>query len=211
MFITFEGGEGVGKTTVLKAVKKYLDQNKIDAILTREPGGTKNSEKIRNKLLNNPNLTNKERLNLFVEARIDHNNEIIIPALNENKLVFCDRYFDSTFVYQGLILNEEEFIYCVKKNLNEKIRIPDYTFIFDLEPKIAHMRISENNRETNFLDNLSLKHHEKIRKGFLTLQEKKMKYFPKEFKNQKVIIIDATQSLEKMVEFIIKTLKIRSI
>lgn len=210
MFITFEGGEGVGKTTLINIVKKRLQDLGYEVVITREPGGTKKAEEIRNILLTNENLTNEQRMDLFVEARIDHNNEIIKPNLKNNVIVISDRYFDSMFVYQGIFSSDEDFKLCVKKNLTSEIEIPDFTFIFDLEPEIAVKRLNDNNREKNFLDELPIQHHSKIRNGYLKLVEKKNEYFSFEFSKQKTVIIDANNSrddiADNIMEYLQKTL-----
>lgn len=208
MFITFEGGEGVGKTTIIKIIQKKLVDQNYDLVITREPGGTPKSEEIRKILLNDVNLTNEQRMDLFVLARIDHNQQVITPALKSGKIVISDRYFDSTFVYQGLMTNIEDFKKCVIKNLDAKIQIPNLTFIMDLDPEIAQNRLNKNKRDTNFLDNLPLNYHQKLRQAYLDVVEYKNQYFNEQFQKQEMVVIDANDSIDnivtKIMSYIIK-------
>ena len=102
-FITFEGPEGVGKSKQLKLFCKFLEEQKINYFLTREPGGTEISEKIRNIILdkNNSEMADECEALLYASARAQHISQTILPALNEGKLVLCDRYIDSSFAYQA--------------------------------------------------------------------------------------------------------------
>ena len=104
-FITIEGSEGVGKTTNIEFVLNYLNENSIDSIVTREPGGTQLGEEIRKILVSGSGkkLDSFSELLCFTAARRQHVNEIILPALNSGKVVLCDRFIDSTIVYQGLV------------------------------------------------------------------------------------------------------------
>lgn len=207
MFITFEGGEGVGKTTLINEIQKYFINSGKEIVVTREPGGTKKSEQIREILLTNQKLTNVERMDLFVSARIDHNLKVIAPALKKQKIVLCDRYFDSTFVYQGILQNQKQFSICVNKNLRNDIAIPDLTFILDLDPLTAQKRISNAKRDTNFLDDMPLDHHEKLRQAYIKLIDWKRKYFKSEFSTQKMVLIDASQSKEEIFTIVLNYIK----
>ncbi len=103
-FVTFEGGEGVGKTTQLRLVRQYLEEKGVDAIFLREPGGNDISEKIRNIILDisNSAMTGMCEAMLYSAARAQLTEEVIKPALQQGKLVVCDRFIDSTFAYQGI-------------------------------------------------------------------------------------------------------------
>ena len=105
-FITVEGCEGVGKSTQLRLLKEYFEKENIDAIFTREPGGTPVAEKIREILLDKKlNVTPRIEAELFAVARMEHINNRIKPALEEGKVVVCDRYLDSSLAYQGVARN----------------------------------------------------------------------------------------------------------
>ena len=102
-FITFEGCEGVGKTTQLRFLKEYCESNGIDAVFTREPGGSEIAEKIRKIILDGSNegMTGECEALLYAAARNQHINEVVLPALKRGSIVFCDRFTDSTYAYQG--------------------------------------------------------------------------------------------------------------
>ncbi|AQT42643.1 dTMP kinase [Bartonella apihabitans] len=102
-FFTFEGGEGAGKSTQISLLGHFLKQKGYDVVVTREPGGTEGGEAIRHVLLSGSALKAGKlfEATLFAAARIDHVNEVIEPALKEGKIVLCDRFIDSTRVYQG--------------------------------------------------------------------------------------------------------------
>ena len=98
---TFEGNEGCGKTTVINELAKKLTSEGHEVLITREPGGSELAEKIRNMIMKEEKLNTSTELMLFLAARLDHFNKVILPALKENKIVLIDRFIDSTLVYQG--------------------------------------------------------------------------------------------------------------
>ncbi|MDR0696057.1 MAG: dTMP kinase [Christensenellaceae bacterium] len=135
-FITFEGCEGVGKTTQAKLLKQYLDDTLQDSIFTREPGGTKIAEEIRNMILDgNSNISPIVEAYLFAAARADHILNLVLPALEQNKIVICDRYIDSSLAYQGVgrglgfetVLKINEFA-C-------SCCMPDCTIFINMDPR----------------------------------------------------------------------------
>ncbi len=201
MFITFEGGEGSGKSTVADIIYKKLKEENLDIILTREPGGVKIAEDIRNIILDksNTNLDNRCEALLFAASRRQHLVEKVWPALKENKIVLCDRYIDSSLAYQGggknLGIDEvlEINLFATENTL------PDLTILFDLEPSVGLARINKNkNREVNRLDLESLNFYNKVRDTFLDLSKKYDKRF---------VVIDASKSLEEVVEETYKIIK----
>lgn len=201
MFITFEGGEGSGKSTVADIIYKKLKEENLDIILTREPGGVKIAEDIRNIILDksNTNLDNRCEALLFAASRRQHLVEKVWPALKENKIVLCDRYIDSSLAYQGggknLGIDEvlEINLFATENTL------PDLTILFDLEPSVGLARINKNkNREVNRLDLESLNFYNKVRDTFLGLSKKYDKRF---------VVIDASKSLEEVVEETYKIIK----
>ena len=110
-FIVFEGNEGTGKSTHIQSVSEYLKEINVNHVVTREPGGTEFGESVREVLLNkNSNLDPLSEAMLFYSSRIVNYNHIILKALNEGKLVICDRFHYSTFVYQGLAENNKQVI-----------------------------------------------------------------------------------------------------
>ena len=193
-FITLEGPEGSGKTTIVKMIEKYLSENNIEYISTREPGGINISEQIRDVILNKDNVAMDARTEalLYVASRRQHLAERVIPAIKEGKVVICDRFIDSSLAYQG---------YARGIGIDEVMAInefaidgymPDLTLYLDIEPEIGLKRISKNNeREVNRLDLEALDFHKKVREGYFKLLER----YPNRIKK-----INANQPVDKVFE-----------
>lgn len=169
-FIVFEGGEGSGKTTAIKKVEKWLSEEKgYDVVVTREPGGIKISESIRNIILdkNNTLMDSKTEALLYAAARRQHLVEKIIPALNSGKVVLCDRFIDSSLAYQGFARNIGiQEVYDINKFAIGNF-MPDISIFFDLDPEEGLNRIKSNSeREVNRLDLEKLEFHKKVRQGY---------------------------------------------
>lgn len=200
-FITFEGSDGSGKTTILNNVEMFLKENNIDFILTREPGGTKISEKIREILLSNDNKEMSARTEalLYAASRAQHVDELIVPNLEKGKLVITDRYVLSSLAYQGF---GRELGYDEVKAINDFATdelIPDYTFFFNVDP-ITVLKRKRNNFVTDRLENESNSYHNKVYEGYQEIMRKN---------KDNLIIIDASKSIVEVTE---QTLdKLRSI
>ena len=187
MFITFEGPEGSGKSSVLDKICHQLEHDGFNVVKTREPGGTPISEQIRNIILDksNTNLEPRTEALLYAASRRQHLVEKIWPALKEGKIVLCDRYLDSSLAYQGNArgLGYENILSI--NNFATESTFPDLTILFDIQPELGLERISKNsNREVNRLDLEKLDFHKKVREGFLELAKK----YPERF-----YIVDASQ------------------
>ena len=187
MFITFEGPEGSGKSSVLDKICHQLEHDGFNVVKTREPGGTPISEQIRNIILDksNTNLEPRTEALLYAASRRQHLVEKIWPALKEGKIVLCDRYLDSSLAYQGNArgLGYENILSI--NNFATENTFPDLTILFDIQPELGLERISKNsNREVNRLDLEKLDFHKKVREGFLELAKK----YPERF-----YIVDASQ------------------
>ena len=202
-FITFEGGEGCGKSTVLKAIKERLESEGVSVVLTREPGGTPIAEQIRNVILDKANTAMDGRTEalLYAASRRQHLVEKIWPALQEGKTVLCDRYLDSSLAYQGgargLGIDE---VLSINLFATEGT-YPDLTLLFDLEPEQGLARIAANqNREVNRLDLEKLDFHHQVRNNFLVLAKR----YPDRY-----VIIDASQPLADVIEDAYKAIKER--
>ncbi len=201
-FITFEGGEGTGKSTQAKRLQAKLAQRNIPSILTREPGGSPGAEEIRSLLLQgNPGrwepLT--EAL-LFYAARADHTDRTIKPALVAGKWVICDRYSDSSYAYQGggRGLNRET----VRRI--EAIAIgdfkPELTLILDQDPEIGLARVaSRTHKETRF-EEFDIEFHRRMRKSFLDIARRAP---------DRCAVIDANQDVDAVEEAVFQLLKTR--
>ena len=192
--ITLEGGEGSGKTSVLKLVAAALEQQGHSVICTREPGGIDIAEQIREVILDRRNIKMDPRTEalLYAAARRQHLVERVIPALQEGKIVLCDRYIDSSLAYQGHArgLGIDE-IYTVNKFAIDHY-MPDLTLYFDVEPAIGLSRIEKDaGREVNRLDIESIKFHETVREGYKLLVDR----YP-----ERIQVIDASERLEAVFE-----------
>src|SRR6056297_1115827 len=200
-FITFEGPDGSGKGTIIKYVKKFLEKNKIDYILTREPGGIEISEEIREIILNKNHLSMDERTEalLYAAARRQHLVEIVKPALNIGKIVICDRFVDSSLAYQG---------YARGIGIDEVLKInefaiaglmPDLTIFLNVRPEVGLERINKSKvRQKDRLDLESLDFHKRVYEGY----QEVLKQYP-----DRIISIDAEQSIKRVSEESINSIK----
>lgn len=203
LFITFEGGEGTGKSTALKAISAYFEENKIPFILSREPGGTPIGEEIRNVILskNNGAMDLRVEALLFAASRRQHLVEKIWPALESGVTVLCDRYLDSSLAYQGNArgLGIENVLRV--NNFATEGTFPDVTLFFDLDPEVGLQRIASNNqREVNRLDLEKMAFHKSVREGFLKLA----RMYPERY-----VVIDASKSQEEVAASCINAIKER--
>lgn len=193
-FITFEGGEGAGKTSVLKAIGERLQEKQQNILLTREPGGIEIAEKIRSVILDPAHTEMHERTEalLYAAARSQHFYEKVLPALENGQHVLCDRFIDSSLAYQGhargigiddvLAINE----FAIGK------RMPDVTIFFDITPEKGLARIQATRAdEINRLDIEGLAFHKKVYEGY----EIVMNRYPERFK-----VVNADQALEQVIE-----------
>ena len=201
LFITFEGGEGCGKSTVLAKINSLLQDEGYQTVVSREPGGTPISEQIRNVILDKTNTAMDPRTEalLYAASRRQHLVEKIWPALKEGKIVLCDRYLDSSLAYQGGArgLGIEE-IAKVNEYATEGT-FPDLTLFFDLDPEVGLKRIADNSgREVNRLDLEKMAFHQKVRESFQTLAER--------YKDR-YVVIDASKPLDEVIENVHQTIK----
>lgn len=169
VFITLEGPEGAGKTTILNLLTKSFEAQGIDVIQTREPGGIDIAEQIRSVILNEKNTRMDARTEalLYAAARRQHLIEKVRPALEKGSMVFCDRFIDSSLAYQGFArgLGMKE-VYSINQFAIEGM-MPDLTLYFDIDPVIGIDRIKKNKeREINRLDLESMEFHSKVREGY---------------------------------------------
>lgn len=194
LFITLEGPEGSGKSSVMEKVYERLLSEGYEIVKTREPGGTPIGEQIRNVILNQDNTKMDIRTEclLFAASRRQHLVEKIWPSLKQGKLVFCDRYLDSSLAYQG---------YARKLGIDNVLNVnlfatentyPDLTLFFDVAPEIGLERINKNhNREVNRLDVEKLDFHKNVYQGYITL----LNMYPERIKR-----IDASKPFNEVVE-----------
>lgn len=200
-FITFEGGEGSGKSTVMKDVATRLTKEGYKLVLTREPGGTPIAEEIRNVILDKDNTKMDPRTEalLYAASRRQHLVEKIWPALERGEIVLCDRYLDSSLAYQGGArgLGVDEVL-SINMFATEG-EYPDLTLLFDLEPEEGLKRIEKNKRrEVNRLDLEKLEFHKKVRDNFRALAKKY---------STRYVVIDASKSLNEVEDEVYKIIK----
>ncbi|MCA5587735.1 dTMP kinase [Finegoldia magna] len=202
MFITFEGPDGSGKSTIIQKVYNYLIENNYDVIKTREPGGSPIAEKIRNLILDTENTSMGYRTEalLYAASRAQHVEETILPALNENKIVLCDRFLISSLAYQGVGrgLGIENV-----RNINEFAIngiFPDFVLFFDVDP-ITTLKRKSSLDTADRLEKEGNNFHERVYNGY------------KEILNSEknIEIIDATQSVEDVFNQCIEVLKRRNV
>lgn len=197
LFITLEGVEGSGKSTMCGVIAETLKQMNIEVVLTREPGGTEFGEELRSLLLNsNYKIDPTAELLTMYAARAQHVNEKILPMMQEGKVVVCDRFSMSSYAYQGygrgIELDMIRKLDCITLGDFK----PDITFLFDVDVKTGMERVVARGKRDRF-EQEDLTFFEKIRTGFLKYAEQ----------HDEVIMIDSNQSLEKMTQNVIDELK----
>ncbi len=185
-FITFEGTEGAGKSTQITAVAKFLRDQGLDVVTTREPGGTALGEEIRSLLLNSSQRMGKmTELLLMFAARAEHLTQIILPAINSGKWVLCDRFTESSYAYQGYGRGMSlERIAALEQLVQGDFR-PDCTFWFDIPVEEGMRRVNRRGEQDRF-ETESLAFFESIARGFQALATERPTQFYR---------IDATQSI----------------
>ena len=192
LFITFEGGEGSGKTTLIEGLVEYLESRNLKVIKTREPGGIKISEDIRNVILdvNNTKMDQITEALLYAASRRQHLVEKVIPYLNEGYIVICDRFLDSSLAYQGHARGIGiDKVYNINLSATDGI-LPDLTLFIDVRPEVGLKRISSNNREQNRLDLEKMSFHERVYEGYKIVLER--------FKDR-VVSVNGEQSKELLL------------
>lgn len=203
-FIVLDGMDGSGKGTQLKLLREYFEANNIPHYFTREPGGSPDAEKIRERVLSDASLSTQERFDLMWESRALHINQTVLPALGVGKIVVSDRFDSSTWAYQ--ICGEEnaqliEPFKVLRARLITKACPPDLYVFFDLDPSVSRSRVMDANKpDQNFLDTKPLDFYIRVRAGF------------KEFASRhNAILVQANQTPEKVLEEMLQGLKEKGI
>ena len=197
LFISFEGPEASGKSSQILLLQKYLSKKNISFITTREPGGTKLAESLRNLILKiKSDINTEEEILMLMAARSHHINNVIKPALDKGILVISDRFADSTFVYQGYVNN---FGIKKVKDLHKTILnnfLPNKTFLFNLSTSKIIARL-KNRKSKNKYDKLETNFHDQVNRGYELIS-----------KNKRFIKIDASKSITSINKKIINTINL---
>ena len=198
-FISFEGIDGSGKSTQIQRLAKFLKALGLNVIITREPGGSVGGEEIRNLLLqgNVDRWSAETEILLFTAARRDHLERIILPALEEGKIVICDRFADSTRMYQGM---RGPNLRNLVDSLNEKVIKfdPDLTILIDINPEISLQRAKSRKTVEERFEDFGVELQMKMRKGFIELA--------KEFSNR-IEVVNGQQSVDNLTQDICSLVK----
>ncbi len=190
-FITFEGGECSGKTSIISKICQVLEEKNISYIKTREPGGIDISEQIRSIILdvNNTAMTEETEALLYAASRMQHLSERVVPAIEAGTIVICDRFLDSSLAYQGYArgLGMEAVLQINHFALKH---LPDKTFFIDVTPDIALKRLSNRNKSDR-LDLETMKFHEDVYNGYLEV----CRMYP-----DRVVRINGNRPLEEIID-----------
>ncbi|MDD3015313.1 MAG: dTMP kinase [Lactococcus chungangensis] len=202
ILITLEGPEGAGKTTILHQILPILTQMGVDILTTREPGGIRIAENIREIILapENTAIDGKTELLLFAAARRQHLNEKVRPALAEGKIVIIDRFIDSSVAYQGYARGIDVADVETINNFATDGLLPDLTLYFDVDTEIGLSRVMSGDREVNRLDLEAQEMHQKVRAGYQAIAKANPK---------RIVTIDASQAIDQVVAATLSTLQIR--
>ena len=196
LFITFEGGDGSGKSTQVNLLKDNLDNLNFETIKTREPGGTPSAEILRDLLTTGEveKWTPMSEALLMWASRYEHLIQVIEPALNSGKNVICDRFYDSTYAYQGVAHN----LGIDKMEKLKKIIIgdiePDITFVLDIDPKVGLKRSLDRSNQENRFESYNIDFHNKIRSAFLEIAKKN---------KNRCVVVDASLNEQEINNLII--------
>ncbi|MGI6767402.1 MAG: dTMP kinase [Lentihominibacter sp.] len=192
LFITFEGGDGSGKSTQISILKEKLEKEGFEIYLTREPGGTDISEKIREIILDKSNaeMTAMTETMLYAAARAQLVEQVIRPAVNGGKIVICDRFVDSSIAYQAYGRNLGDAVSIINSFAIGDC-IPDMTILLKVDPEEGSRRIAA--REQDRIETAPRDFHRRVYEGYLSLEER----YP-----ERVVGIDAKHTIDEIAEII---------
>ena len=196
LFITFEGADGCGKTTQLNLLKEYLENNGHEVVLTREPGGKGLGEKVREILLNyDGEVSNRCESFLFLADRAQNIDIIVNPAIEQGKIVLCDRHTDSSVAYQGygrgLDINQINTL----NNLATGNKKPDLTLVFDVDIETSMQRVGN---EKDRMESAGKEFFNRVRNGYLELAKQEP---------ERIKVIDSTKSIQEVQKNVIEIIK----
>ena len=198
IFISFEGIDGCGKSTQINLLSKYYAKQKKSFVKTEEPGGTEGANEIRKILLreNNFQWSVETEALLFIAARADHVEKVIKPAIEDNKVVICDRFMDSTLVYQGMRSPQAKKLSIM---LFDLIGVnPDITFLIDMDPEIALDRALSRATDEDRFENYGINFQRQLRQNFLDIANQY---------SDRIKIINGNQSPQNVADQIIESIE----
>lgn len=206
MFISLEGMEGSGKSTVLKKLHAWLESEGYDVLLTREPGGSELGKTLRALLLDaeNTDITSEAELFLYLADRAQHVSQVIKPALEAGKVVLCDRYADSTVVYQGYGRGLDPNLLHSFNEVATTGLWPDVSLLLDVEPEIGLRRALSRNIEKGLsraegrFEAEAMEFHTRVREGYLTWAA---------LNNKRFAVVDASVSPEEVFEQVVDRMR----
>ena len=189
MFITFEGGDGTGKTTQINLLKEYLENRGYEVVLSREPGGTPVAEKIREILLDKNNVMDDvTEAYLYASARAEHIRAVVRPALDAGKVVLCDRFLDSSVAYQGYGRGlSAQRVLAINREAVDGV-LPDRTYLLVLDKAAAEKRVTQRG-EKDRIESSGDDFKQRVAEGFLVEAKKNP---------QRIVVIDAGRSIEEV-------------
>jgi len=198
IFITIEGGDGSGKSTQIELIKQYVTEHGHDVVLTREPGGTRISEAIRELILDKSlsEMTDMTEALLYAASRAQHTETFIVPNLEAGRIVICDRYVDSSIVYQGIARGLGDSVRIINEYATNHLK-PDLTILLDL----SHEESMKRKKEQKDLDRLEMQKaqfHQKVSDGYRELANA----YP-----NRILKIDASLPIEEIHDMIVQKLK----
>lgn len=189
LFITFEGADGCGKTTQLNNVKSFLEKKGFDVVVTREPGALDIGKKIRNILLHHDGIVADScEMFLFLADRAQHVETFIKPAIEQGKIVLCDRHTDSTIAYQGYGRGQNIKLLNDLNKIAINGLLPDMTLLFDVSTEVAQQRVGS---EKDRMESAGIEFHKKVRNGYLELQKQNP---------DRIKLIDANDTIDEVFE-----------
>ncbi len=189
LFITFEGADGCGKTTQLNLLAEYLKNSGREVVLTREPGGKGLGEKVREILLNyDGEVSDRCESFLFLADRAQNIDVIVSPAVNDGKIVLCDRHIDSTVAYQGFGRGLDIERIKMLNNIATNGRKPDLTIVFDIDVENSMKRVGN---QKDRMESAGIEFHNRVRNGYLQIAKEEP---------ERIKVVDASQSVEDVFE-----------
>lgn len=196
LFITFEGADGCGKTTQMKLLADYLKTQGLEVVLTREPGGKGLGERVREILLNyDGEVSDRCESFLFLADRAQNIDIIVNPAVEQGKIVLCDRHIDSTVAYQGYGRGLDLERIKMLNNLATNGRKPDLTIVFDIDVETSMKRVGS---EKDRMESAGIEFHNKVRNGYLEIAKEEP---------DRIKVVNAVQSIEEVFEDVKKIVK----